>query len=101
MSRSLGRTIRALRLSAGLTLEALAIRAGVCRATLTGLEAGTNTNPRIATLSAIASSLGVTPQALLGLASKSVAAGRGEIAPGKGRRRRPANSASSIRRKSV
>lgn len=59
----IGRNVREARLAAGLTLEALAARAGVALRTLTRVEHATHA-PRAETLAAIAEALGTTPAAL-------------------------------------
>jgi transcriptional regulator with XRE-family HTH domain len=59
-----GRRIRRLRLERGLSLSELAARAGVGKATLSGLEAGTR-NPTIETLYAITGQLNVPMAAVL------------------------------------
>lgn len=60
-----GRRIRRLRGERGLSLSELALRAGVGKATLSGLEAGTR-NPTIETLYAITAQLAVPLAAVLG-----------------------------------
>jgi transcriptional regulator with XRE-family HTH domain len=69
---TLGRTLKTLRTSAGLTLEELASQSGVSRATLAALEGGSNINPRLATLDSIAAPLGLNATALLALSSMVV-----------------------------
>lgn len=59
-----GRRIRRLRLERGLSLSELAARAGVGKATLSGLEAGTR-NPTLETLYAITGQLDVPMTAVL------------------------------------
>lgn len=60
----IGNRIRALRTERGLTLSELALRAGIGKATLSGLEAGTR-NPTIETLYAVSAQLGVPLASLL------------------------------------
>ncbi|MFF0743194.1 helix-turn-helix domain-containing protein [Streptomyces sp. NPDC004111] len=60
----IGGRIRELRAERGLTLSELALRAGIGKATLSGLEAGTR-NPTLETLYAVAGRLGVPLAALL------------------------------------
>ncbi|WP_067132659.1 helix-turn-helix domain-containing protein [Microtetraspora malaysiensis] len=59
-----GRRVRRLRAERGLSLSELALRAGVGKATLSGLEAGTR-NPTVETLYAITAQLDVPLAALL------------------------------------
>jgi transcriptional regulator with XRE-family HTH domain len=59
----LGRNARAARLAAGLTLEAVAARAGVSVRSVTRVERAEHV-PRPATIAAIAAVLGTTPEAL-------------------------------------
>lgn len=59
-----GPRVRALRTERGLSLSELARRAGVGKATLSGLEAGTR-NPTLDTLHAVAAALGVALTALV------------------------------------
>jgi transcriptional regulator with XRE-family HTH domain len=60
---AIGRRLRQLRESQGLSLSSLASQAGVGKATLSGLENGTR-NPRLETLYAIAAALRVPMSAL-------------------------------------
>lgn len=60
---AIGRRLRGLRESRGVTLSALARRAGIGKATLSGLENGTR-DPRLETMYAIAAALGVPMSAL-------------------------------------
>ncbi|WP_377268818.1 helix-turn-helix domain-containing protein [Peterkaempfera sp. SMS 1(5)a] len=60
----IGRRIRQLRTRRGLSLSELALRAGVGKATLSGLEAGTR-NPTVETLYAITAQLAVPLAAVL------------------------------------
>ncbi|WP_073257753.1 helix-turn-helix domain-containing protein [Cryptosporangium aurantiacum] len=60
-----GRRIRALREERGISLSALARRAGIGKATLSGLETGVR-NPTLETLYAVTGQLGVPLAALLG-----------------------------------
>ncbi|WP_067178562.1 helix-turn-helix domain-containing protein [Microtetraspora niveoalba] len=59
-----GRRVRRLRAERGLSLSELALRAGVGKATLSGLEAGTR-NPTVETLYAITAQLDVPLAAVL------------------------------------
>ncbi|NYI07216.1 helix-turn-helix domain-containing protein [Allostreptomyces psammosilenae] len=59
-----GRRLRRLRQERGVSLSALARRAGVGKATLSGLENGTR-NPTLETLQAVSAGLGVPLTALL------------------------------------
>ncbi|GIJ79464.1 Helix-turn-helix [Micromonospora phaseoli] len=61
---TVGRQVRALREARGISLSALARRAGVGKATLSGLENGTR-NPTLETLYAITAQLGVPLTAVL------------------------------------
>lgn len=61
----IGARIQRLRHERGLSLSELAHRAGVGKATLSGLEAGTRTNPTVETLYSIAGQLGVPLAAVL------------------------------------
>jgi transcriptional regulator with XRE-family HTH domain len=61
----IGARIQRLRRQRGLSLSELAHRAGVGKATLSGLEAGTRTNPTVETLYSIAGQLGVPLAAVL------------------------------------
>ncbi|MFR9777743.1 helix-turn-helix domain-containing protein [Micromonospora sp. MS34] len=63
-AEEVGRRIRALREERGLSLSALARRAGVGKATLSGLENGTR-NPTLETLYAVTAQLGVPLTAVL------------------------------------
>ncbi|WP_433349475.1 helix-turn-helix domain-containing protein [Microtetraspora malaysiensis] len=69
-----GRRVRRLRAERGLSLSELALRAGVGKATLSGLEAGTR-NPTVETLYAITAQLDVPLAALLTDASSGPAQG--------------------------
>ncbi|MFF4773543.1 helix-turn-helix domain-containing protein [Microtetraspora fusca] len=69
-----GRRVRRLRAERGLSLSELALRAGVGKATLSGLEAGTR-NPTVETLYAITAQLDVPLAALLTDASSDPARG--------------------------
>lgn len=60
-----GPRVAALRTERGLSLSELARRAGVGKATLSGLEAGTR-NPTLETLQAVTSALGLPLTALVG-----------------------------------
>lgn len=60
-----GLTLRALRETAGLTQKQLAAAAGVRLATLSELETGTTTDPRLSTLAKLADALGVKVADLL------------------------------------
>ncbi|MFD3516690.1 helix-turn-helix domain-containing protein [Streptomyces sp. NPDC058657] len=60
----IGHRIRELRTARGLTLSELALRAGIGKATLSGLEAGTR-NPTLETLYAVTGRLGVPLAELL------------------------------------
>ncbi|WP_300008139.1 helix-turn-helix domain-containing protein [Pseudonocardia sp.] len=60
-----GPRVTALRAERGLSLSELARRAGVGKATLSGLEAGTR-NPTLETLQAVTSALGLPLAALVG-----------------------------------
>ncbi|RAY11723.1 transcriptional regulator [Actinomadura craniellae] len=62
--RDVGRRVRALREARGLSLSELARRAGVGKATLSGLENGTR-NPTLETLWAVTAQLGVPMTAIL------------------------------------
>lgn len=59
----MGRNVRAARLAAGLTVEAVAARAGVSVRSVTRVERAEHV-PRPATIAAIAAVLGTTPGAL-------------------------------------
>ncbi|MFK3979284.1 helix-turn-helix domain-containing protein [Micromonospora sp. NPDC050397] len=59
-----GRRLRRLREARGLSLSALARRAGIGKATLSGLEVGTR-NPTLETLNAVTAQLGVPLTAVL------------------------------------
>jgi transcriptional regulator with XRE-family HTH domain len=61
----LARNVRAARLAAGLTLEALAAKAGISLRSVTRVERAEHI-PRPATLAAIAAALGTTPETLCG-----------------------------------
>lgn len=61
----IGMRIQRLRRERGLSLSELAHRAGVGKATLSGLEAGTRTNPTVETLYSITGQLGVPLAAVL------------------------------------
>ncbi|MFD1930726.1 helix-turn-helix domain-containing protein [Nonomuraea mangrovi] len=63
--REVGRRVRRLRQERGISLSELARRAGVGKATLSGLETGTR-NPTLDTLWAITAQLGVPIAAVLG-----------------------------------
>lgn len=60
-----GPRVRALRAGRGLSLSELARRAGIGKATLSGLEAGTR-NPTLETLYAVTTALGLPLTALVG-----------------------------------
>lgn len=64
-STGIGARVAALRAERGLSLSELARRAGVGKATLSGLEAGTR-NPTLETLYAVTSALGLPLTALVG-----------------------------------
>src|SRR6266700_6065272 len=74
-----GRRIRGLRLLHGLTLSELAVRAGVGKATLSGLEAGTR-NPTVETLYAVTGQLNVPLAAVL--TDLGAGAGKAEVVRG-------------------
>lgn len=61
---ALGSRIRRLRVECGVSLSELARRAGIGKATLSGLETGSR-NPTVETLLAVAAQLGVPLAALL------------------------------------
>lgn len=61
----IGTRIARLRRERGMSLSELAHRAGVGKATLSGLETGTRTNPTVETLYAITGQLGVPLAAVL------------------------------------
>jgi transcriptional regulator with XRE-family HTH domain len=61
----IGERVRRLRHERGLSLSALALRAGIGKATLSGLEDGSRGNPTIETLYAVAGQLGVPLAAIL------------------------------------
>jgi transcriptional regulator with XRE-family HTH domain len=65
VAAAVGTRVRALRLERGRTLSQLARAAGIGKATLSGLEAGTR-NATVETLYAVAAQLGVPLAALLG-----------------------------------
>jgi transcriptional regulator with XRE-family HTH domain len=65
LAAAIGTRIARLRRERGLSLSELAHRAGVGKATLSGLEAGTRTNPTVETLYAITGQLGVPLAAVL------------------------------------
>lgn len=60
-----GEKLRTLRTEAGMTQVQLAYRADVQPQTINRLETGKQTDPRITTVQAIASSLGCSVEALL------------------------------------
>lgn len=64
LNRAIGRAVRARREAAGLSMRALAVRAGVSQPFLSQLERGTS-SASISTLYRVASALGVTPGELL------------------------------------
>ena len=64
MENVLGRTIRQLRVKKDLTLSALARKANIDQMSLWRIETGRRLSPRITTLQAIASALGVDVGAL-------------------------------------
>lgn len=70
---TLARNVRSARLAAGLTLEALAARAGISVRSVTRVERAEHV-PRPATLEAIAAVLETTPEALWGDESNGEAA---------------------------
>ncbi|WP_055586032.1 helix-turn-helix domain-containing protein [Streptacidiphilus griseoplanus] len=65
LAAGIGRRIRELRTRRGLSLSELALRAGVGKATLSGLEAGTR-NPTVETLYAVTAQLAVPLATVLG-----------------------------------
>ncbi|MFE3454826.1 helix-turn-helix domain-containing protein [Nonomuraea sp. NPDC059194] len=74
--REVGRKVRSLREERGISLSELARRAGVGKATLSGLETGTR-NPTLDTLWAVTAQLGVPIAAVVGSAIDEVVV-RGE-----------------------
>ncbi|GHJ44690.1 XRE family transcriptional regulator [Catellatospora sp. TT07R-123] len=70
----IGPRLRRLRESAGVSLSELARRAGIGKATLSGLEHGTR-NPTLDTLWSVTAALGVPITALLGQAETAVVRG--------------------------
>lgn len=64
IAAALSRNVRALRLEAGLTLDALATRAAISKGMLVQVEQG-RTNPSLATLCRLANALGVSLPQLL------------------------------------
>ena len=58
--------VRQRRVQLGLTQEQLATQARVERVTIVQIETGARTNPRKATVTAIANALGVSRESLLG-----------------------------------
>jgi transcriptional regulator with XRE-family HTH domain len=61
----LGRRVKQLRNSAGMSQQALAVAAGLSISVVTQLEQGTKADPRISTAAALAAALGVTVDVLL------------------------------------
>lgn len=72
----IGRRLRELRQTRGVSLSALARRAGVGKATLSGLETGTR-NPTLETLYAVTTALGLPLAAVLGSPRSAGTAVRG------------------------
>lgn len=70
----IGARIRELRQKRGLSLSALALEAGIGKATLSGLEDGSRGNPTIETLYAVAGRLGVPLAAILPDPARSLGA---------------------------
>lgn len=64
ITAALSRNVRAMRLAEGLTLDALAARAGISKGMLVQVEQG-RTNPSLATLCRLANALGVSLPQLL------------------------------------
>jgi len=62
----LGENLKRYRKGKGLSQEKLAQKAGVTYSTLSKIEAGYNTNPKVLSLARIAKALGVTVTDLLG-----------------------------------
>ena len=57
-------TLREARRHAGLTQDQLAARSGIDQSTISDLETGRNTDPRLSTLTRLAEALGITPSEL-------------------------------------
>jgi transcriptional regulator with XRE-family HTH domain len=67
--------VRQLRKAAGLTQQALAVKAGLSVSAVVQLEAGRVPDPRVSSLKALARALGVTLDALAGDEDEPEAAG--------------------------
>jgi transcriptional regulator with XRE-family HTH domain len=62
---SLGPRVKELREAAGMSQQALAVAAGVSISVVTQIEQGKKADPRLSTVAALASALGVTVDGLL------------------------------------
>ena len=78
--------LKQLRKAAGLTQQALAVKAGLSMASIIHMEAGRTDDPRASTLKALAGALGVTVDELLSDEPEAPPADQGE--PERPRKRR-------------
>jgi transcriptional regulator with XRE-family HTH domain len=63
---TIGQSVKDLRAAAGLTQQELAVKAGLSVSVVSQIEQGTNADPRLSTLAALARALGVNLDQLAG-----------------------------------